>query len=280
MEEIIRSEGLRYRYETETPKRPALDGVDLRVHEGEFVAVLGHNGSGKSTLAKHINALLVPSEGKMFTNGLDTSEEDNVIEIRRSAGMVFQNPDNQIVATVVEEDVAFGPENLGVRQEDIIEKVYLALNMVNMGDFGKRSPHMLSGGQKQRVAIAGVLAMDPKIIIFDESTSMLDPVGRKEVMATINYLNKVEKKTVVLITHFMEETVDADRVVVMIKGRIEDEGTPGEIFRKRDLLMRAGLIPPFASDVAYRLKDEGFDIGQALTVDELVEGICRSLQKD
>ena len=152
--------------------------------------------------------------------------------------------------------------------------------MVNMGDFGKRSPHMLSGGQKQRVAIAGVLAMDPKIIIFDESTSMLDPVGRKEVMATINYLNKVEKKTIVLITHFMEETVDADRVVVMIKGRIEDEGTPGEIFRKRDLLMRAGLIPPFASDVAYRLKDEGFDIGQALTVDELVEGICRSLQKD
>lgn len=280
MDKMIEAQGLGYLYQNNEIEHRALSNVNIEINEGEFVVILGHNGSGKSTLARHINALLVPSEGKMYTNGMDTSEEDKTLEIRRSAGMVFQNPDNQIVATVVEEDVAFGPENLGVKQEDIIERVYMALNMVNMGDFAKRSPHMLSGGQKQRVAIAGVLAMNPKIIVFDESTSMLDPIGRKEVLSTIKYLNKVEKKTVVLITHFMEETVDADRVIVMIGGNAVKEGTPQEIFRDRELIKRAGLIPPFAVDIADRLRDEGIEIGETIKTDELVEELCRLLQKN
>ncbi|MBR3843515.1 MAG: energy-coupling factor transporter ATPase [Christensenellaceae bacterium] len=280
MEKIIESKDLGYIYESNESSHRALENVNIDVKEGEFVVILGHNGSGKSTLARHINALLIPSEGKMLTNGMDTSVEDLTLDIRRSAGMVFQNPDNQIVATIVEEDVAFGPENLGVEPEEIIKRVDNALTLVNMKDFAHRSPHMLSGGQKQRVAIAGVLAMNPKIIVFDESTSMLDPVGRQEVMATMQYLNKEEKKTIVLITHFMEETIDADRVIVMVGGKVEAEGKPEEIFAQRDLLERAGLVPPFSVDMANRLRDEGFEIDQTLRSEELVEEICRLLQKN
>jgi len=280
MEKIIESKDLGYIYESNESSHRALENVNIDVKEGEFVVILGHNGSGKSTLARHINALLVPTEGKMLTNGMDTSVEDLTLDIRRSAGMVFQNPDNQIVATIVEEDVAFGPENLGVEPEEIIKRVDNALTLVNMKDFAHRSPHMLSGGQKQRVAIAGVLAMNPKIIVFDESTSMLDPVGRQEVMATMKYLNKTEKKTIVLITHFMEETIDADRVIVMVGGKVEAEGKPEEIFAQRDLLERAGLVPPFSVDMANRLRDEGFEIDQTLRSEELVEEICRLLQKN
>ena len=280
MEKIIESKDLGYIYESNESSYRALENVNIDVKEGEFVVILGHNGSGKSTLARHINALLVPTEGKMLTNGMDTSVEDLTLDIRRSAGMVFQNPDNQIVATIVEEDVAFGPENLGVEPEEIIKRVDNALTLVNMKDFAHRSPHMLSGGQKQRVAIAGVLAMNPKIIVFDESTSMLDPVGRQEVMATMQYLNKTEKKTIVLITHFMEETIDADRVIVMVGGKVEAEGKPEEIFAQSDLLERAGLVPPFSVDMANRLRDEGFEIDQTLRSEELVEEICRLLQKN
>ena len=280
MEKIIESKDLGYIYESNESSYRALENVNIDVKEGEFVVILGHNGSGKSTLARHINALLVPTEGKMLTNGMDTSVEDLTLDIRRSAGMVFQNPDNQIVATIVEEDVAFGPENLGVEPEEIIKRVDNALTLVNMKDFAHRSPHMLSGGQNQRVAIAGVLAMNPKIIVFDESTSMLDPVGRQEVMATMQYLNKTEKKTIVLITHFMEETIDADRVIVMVGGKVEAEGKPEEIFAQSDLLERAGLVPPFSVDMANRLRDEGFEIDQTLRSEELVEEICRLLQKN
>ncbi|WP_082903335.1 energy-coupling factor transporter ATPase [Christensenella timonensis] len=284
MQNVIEAENLRYAYpvpeagEGETPKpaKFALNGISLTVGQGEFVAVLGHNGSGKSTFAKHINVLLRAQEGRLLVVGLDVENEENLWEIRSHAGMVFQNPDNQIVSTIVEEDVAFGPENLGVPQKEIAPRVYEALGAVGMRGFEKRAPHMLSGGQKQRIAIAGVLAMHPDVIVFDEPTAMLDPQGRREVMDTIRFLNKEQGKSVVLITHYMEEASEADRVFIMTDGRITDEGTPREVFSHQDKLDEAGLLPPLATQVYQELKEKGMDIGQCpVTLEELVEALCR-----
>ena len=238
----------------------AVDHVSLDVEQGQFIAILGHNGSGKSTLAKHINAILKPTEGEMTVDGMSTSEEDNVWSVRQTAGMVFQNPDNQIVATIVEEDVAFGPENLGVPTDEIWERVNKALESVNMTMYRGYSPNKLSGGQKQRVAIAGVLAMKPKCIVLDEATAMLDPLGRKEVMSAIIELNKVEKITVILITHYMDEAVLADKIFVMDKGKIAMEGTPRQVFSHVEEIRELRLDVPVATAMAYELRKAGYNI--------------------
>lgn len=254
----------------------AVDHVSLDVEQGQFIAILGHNGSGKSTLAKHINAILKPTEGEMTVDGMSTSEEDNVWSVRQTAGMVFQNPDNQIVATIVEEDVAFGPENLGVPTDEIWERVNKALESVNMTMYRGYSPNKLSGGQKQRVAIAGVLAMKPKCIVLDEATAMLDPLGRKEVMSAIIELNKVEKITVILITHYMDEAVLADKIFVMDKGKIAMEGTPRQVFPHVEEIRELRLDVPAATAMAYELKKAGYNIPKdILTRDELVEAVCQ-----
>ncbi len=254
----------------------AVDHVSLDVEQGQFIAILGHNGSGKSTLAKHINAILKPTEGEMTVDGMSTSEEDNVWSVRQTAGMVFQNPDNQIVATIVEEDVAFGPENLGVPTDEIWERVNKALESVNMTMYRGYSPNKLSGGQKQRVAIAGVLAMKPKCIVLDEATAMLDPLGRKEVMSAIIELNKVEKITVILITHYMDEAVLADKIFVMDKGKIAMEGTPRQVFSHVEEIRELRLDVPAATAMAYELKKAGYNIPKdILTRDELVEAVCQ-----
>ena len=251
------------------------EAVD-HVEQGQFIAILGHNGSGKSTLAKHINAILKPTEGEMTVDGMSTSEEDNVWSVRQTAGMVFQNPDNQIVATIVEEDVAFGPENLGVPTEEIWERVNKALESVNMTMYRGYSPNKLSGGQKQRVAIAGVLAMKPKCIVLDEATAMLDPLGRKEVMSAIIELNKVEKITVILITHYMDEAVLADKIFVMDKGKIAMEGTPRQVFSHVEEIRELRLDVPVATAMAYELRKAGYNIPKdILTRDELVEAVCQ-----
>lgn len=254
----------------------AVDHVSLDVEQGQFIAILGHNGSGKSTLAKHINAILKPTEGEMTVDGMSTSEEDNVWSVRQTAGMVFQNPDNQIVATIVEEDVAFGPENLGVPTDEIWERVNKALESVNMTMYRGYSPNKLSGGQKQRVAIAGVLAMKPKCIVLDEATAMLDPLGRKEVMSAIIELNKVEKITVILITHYMDEAVLADEIFVMDKGKIAMEGTPRQVFSHVEEIRELRLDVPAATAMAYELRKAGYNIPKdILTRDELVEAVCQ-----
>ncbi len=254
----------------------AVDHVNLDVEQGQFIAILGHNGSGKSTLAKHINAILKPTEGEMTVDGMSTSEEDNVWSVRQTAGMVFQNPDNQIVATIVEEDVAFGPENLGVPTDEIWERVNKALESVNMTMYRGYSPNKLSGGQKQRVAIAGVLAMKPKCIVLDEATAMLDPLGRKEVMSAIIELNKVEKITVILITHYMDEAVLADKIFVMDKGKIAMEGTPRQVFSHVEEIRELRLDVPAATAMAYELRKAGYNIPKdILTRDELVEAVCQ-----
>lgn len=254
----------------------AVDHVSLDVEQGQFIAILGHNGSGKSTLAKHINAILKPTEGEMTVDGMSTSEEDNVWSVRQTAGMVFQNPDNQIVATIVEEDVAFGPENLGVPTDEIWERVNKALESVNMTMYRGYSPNKLSGGQKQRVAIAGVLAMKPKCIVLDEATAMLDPLGRKEVMSAIIELNKVEKITVILITHYMDEAVLADKIFVMDKGKIAMEGTPRQVFSHVEEIRKLRLDVPVATAMAYELRKSGYNIPKdILTRDELVEAVCQ-----
>lgn len=254
----------------------AVDHVSLDVEQGQFIAILGHNGSGKSTLAKHINAILKPTEGEMTVDGMSTSEEDNVWSVRQIAGMVFQNPDNQIVATIVEEDVAFGPENLGVPTDEIWERVNKALESVNMTMYRGYSPNKLSGGQKQRVAIAGVLAMKPKCIVLDEATAMLDPLGRKEVMSAIIELNKVEKITVILITHYMDEAVLADKIFVMDKGKIAMEGTPRQVFSHVEEIRELRLDVPAATAMAYELRKAGYNIPKdILTRDELVEAVCQ-----
>lgn len=254
----------------------AVDHVSLDVEQGQFIAILGHNGSGKSTLAKHINAILKPAEGEMTVDGMSTSEEDNVWSVRQTAGMVFQNPDNQIVATIVEEDVAFGPENLGVPTDEIWERVNKALESVNMTMYRGYSPNKLSGGQKQRVAIAGVLAMKPKCIVLDEATAMLDPLGRKEVMSAIIELNKVEKITVILITHYMDEAVLADKIFVMDKGKIAMEGTPRQVFSHVEEIRKLRLDVPVATAMAYELRKAGYNIPKdILTRDELVEAVCQ-----
>ena len=252
----------------------ALDHVNLDVKAGQFIAILGHNGSGKSTLAKHINALLTPTEGVIWVDGMDVLDEDNTIPIRKTAGMVFQNPDNQIIASVVEEDVGFGPENIGVPTEEIWTRVNQSLEAVDMVKYRKHSPNKLSGGQKQRVAIAGVVAMEPKCIVFDEPTAMLDPNGRKEVIATAHDLNKKKGVTIILITHYMEEVVDADYVYVMEKGKIVMDGTPRDIFSRVDELKEHRLDVPQATLVADELRSAGVPIPQGiLTRKELVDTI-------
>ena len=254
----------------------ALDQVDLDVQEGQFIAILGHNGSGKSTLAKHINALLSPTEGSLWVDGMDVQEEENVIPVRRTAGMVFQNPDNQIIASVVEEDVGFGPENIGVPTDEIWERVAHSLEAVGMTKYRKHSPKKLSGGQKQRVAIAGVVAMEPKCIVFDEPTAMLDPNGRKEVIATAHELNRKKGVTILLITHYMEEVVDADYIYVMEKGQIVMQGTPREIFSRVEELKEHRLDVPQVTLVADELRKAGLDIPAGiLTREELVDAIMR-----
>ena len=252
----------------------ALDNVDLDIKEGQFIAILGHNGSGKSTLAKHINALLSPGEGTIWVDGMDVSEEKNVIPVRKTAGMVFQNPDNQIIASVVEEDVGFGPENIGVPTDEIWQRVYHALKSVGMTKYRTHSPNKLSGGQKQRVAIAGVVAMEPKCIVFDEPTAMLDPNGRKEVIATAHELNRKKGVTILLITHYMEEVVDADYVYVMEKGKIIMDGTPRQIFSRVDELKEHRLDVPQITLVADELKKAGLDIPDGiLRREELVDAL-------
>ena len=254
----------------------ALNYVDLDVREGEFVAILGHNGSGKSTLAKHMNVILKPGDGVMWVDGKDTSDDDEVWNIRQSAGMVFQNPDNQIVAGIVEEDVGFGPENMGIPTDEIWERVNESLEAVHMAKYRHRSPNKLSGGQKQRVAIAGVLAMRPKCIILDEPTAMLDPIGRKQVIQTIQELNKTKGVTIILITHYMEEVVSADKVFVMDQGNIVMTGTPREIFSQVDTLKSYHLCVPQMTELAYERRKEGVPISSSiLTREELLEELCR-----
>ena len=252
----------------------ALDGVNIHVKRGEFVAVLGHNGSGKSTFAKHINALLYPTGGSVFVDGIDTSDHSRTLDVRQRAGMVFQNPDNQIIATVVEEDVGFGPENLGVPTEEIWTRVADALAAVGMTTFAAHSPNKLSGGQKQRVAIAGIIAMKPKCIVLDEPTAMLDPSGRREVLETIHELNRTEGITIILITHYMTEVVDADRVFVMDRGKVAMEGTPREIFSRVEELRACSLEVPQVTQLAYELKKEGLSLPDGiLTEEEFVEAM-------
>lgn len=254
----------------------AIDEVDMDIEPGQFIAILGHNGSGKSTLAKHMNAILVPTGGTMWVNGMDTSREESLWDIRQSAGMVFQNPDNQIIGTIVEEDVGFGPENLGVPTDEIWERVAKSLEAVGMTEYRKSSPNKLSGGQKQRVAIAGVVAMRPKCIVLDEPTAMLDPNGRKEVLATVDELRKQEKVTVILITHYMEEVIDADRVFVMDHGHVVMRGTPREIFSKVEELKQYRLDVPQVTILADELRKRGLDIPAGiLRKEELVEALCQ-----
>ena len=261
-------------YEGESPSL-VLDGVDVSIEEGEFVAVLGHNGSGKSTLAKHFNAILVPTEGNVSVSGISTAEETKLFEIRQEVGMVFQNPDNQIVATIIEEDVAFALENLGVPPKEIRERVDDALKKVDMYDYRLHAPNQLSGGQKQRIAIAGIIAMRPKCVVLDEPTAMLDPKGRREVMETMQRLNREEGITVINITHFMEEAVLADRVVVMERGRIVLSGTPKEVFTKVDLLKQMQLdVPPVAELAALLHKEQKQIAADIMTIEEMVTELC------
>ncbi|MCE7700003.1 MAG: energy-coupling factor transporter ATPase [Methanobacterium paludis] len=278
METMIKAEDLVFNYKSEDEKAEisALKKVNLDIRKGEFVVIIGHNGSGKSTLAKQMNALLIPTKGKMFVKGMDTTDEKHLWDIRQSTGMVFQNPDNQIVATIVEEDVAFGPENLGVPSGEIRIRVDDALKTVDMTEYMKHGPHLLSGGQKQRVAIAGVLAMKPECIVLDEPTAMLDPSGRREVIDTIKKLNREENITIILITHYMEEAVDADRVIVMEDGKIITSGTPREVFSQVDELKGLGLDVPQVTELAYELKKEGIPIPRdILTIDEMVVQLCQ-----
>ncbi len=277
MSKMIEVNNIQFQYKNDDDEGMlALKDVTVTVESGEFVVVIGHNGSGKSTLAKHMNALLLPTKGDVLVKGLNTKEEENIWNIRQTAGMVFQNPDNQIVATIVEEDVAFGPENLGVPPVEIVRRVEEALNIVDMLEYRGKAPHLLSGGQKQRIAIAGVIAMRPNCIIFDEPTAMLDPSGRKEVINTIKKLNKEENITIVHITHFMEEAVDADRVIVMENGQIVLEGKPKEVFSKVEQLKELGLDVPQITDLTNELIKEGIDLPQdILTVDEMVMRLCQ-----
>lgn len=254
----------------------AINDVNLQITEGEFIAILGHNGSGKSTMAKHMNALLIPTDGKMLVNKMDTSNMNNLWNIRETAGMVFQNPDNQLVATIVEEDVAFGPENLGVPPEEIRKRVDEALERVGMSEYKKHAPHLLSGGQKQRIAIAGILAMQPKCIIFDEPTAMLDPSGRKEVLDTIIDLNRNYGITVILITHYMDEAAKADRIVVMDKGKLILDGKPRDVFSNVEKMKNIGLDVPQVTELSYELQKVGINIDtRILDVNEMVNAICQ-----
>lgn len=275
---MIDIENLTFKYNSpeDGGEKYAVKGVDLKVNKGEFLVVLGHNGSGKSTIAKHINALLLPSEGKVLVDGMESSDPNNLWKIRSKAGMVFQNPDNQLVATIVEEDVAFGPENLGVEPSEIRKRVDASLEKVGMSEYKRHAPHLLSGGQKQRVAIAGVLAMQPDCIVFDEPTAMLDPSGRKEVMKNIKELNKEYGITIVLITHYMDEAAEADRIVVVDDGKIIIEGSPRKVFSEVETMKKIGLDVPQVTELAYELKKSGINIStDILNVDEMVNALCQ-----
>jgi energy-coupling factor transport system ATP-binding protein len=279
---FIYAEKVRFHYDNRADllSSPVLDDIDLNIERGEFVAILGHNGSGKSTLAKHFNAMLLPSGGRVLVNGMDTSDQNELYEIRRMVGMVLQNPDNQIVSTIVEEDVAFGPENLGIEPSEIRRRVDEALKAVGMLEYRKHAPHKLSGGQKQRVAIAGVLAMQPECIVLDEPTSMLDPKGRKEVLDTISRLNRERGITIVLITHFMEEAVLADRVVVLENGRILLQGPPREVFSDIERLRQVGLDVPQPAELCHQLRRAGVPLPKdVLTAEECVEALSLLLEE-
>lgn len=254
----------------------AIDGVDLDVKKGEFVAILGHNGSGKSTLAKQLNAILTPTEGTLYVDGKDVKDPENLWQVRQSAGMVFQNPDNQIIGSVVDEDVGFGPENMGIPTKEIWERVEESLRSVGMWEYRNASPNKLSGGQKQRVAIAGVVAMHPKCIVLDEPTAMLDPMGRKDVIRTVRALNMVEDVTVILITHYMEEVIYADKVIVMDDGKVVMQGTPREIFAQVETLKKYRLDVPQVTLLAYELKEAGLELPAGiLSIEELVDDLCQ-----
>lgn len=276
-DKMIQCSDLVYKYTTEgEQQKVALDGISFEINKGEFVVILGRNGSGKSTLAKHMNALLIPSGGKMYVAGMDVADEKNTWKIRNKAGMVFQNPDNQLVATIVEEDVAFGPENLGIEPAEIRRRVDEALKRVDMYKYRRHAPHLLSGGQKQRVAIAGIIAMLPECIIFDEPTAMLDPSGRKEVIETINELNKKYNITIVLITHYMEEAINADRVLVIDNGKLVLEGSPRKIFSNVPKMKELGLDVPEMTELAYELKKNGVNINSdILNIKEMVDALCQ-----
>ena len=262
-------------------ERNVLQDVSLEIGRGSFVAVLGHNGSGKSTLAKCLNGILLPTAGKVYVNGIDTADEAHILDVRRTVGLVFQNPDNQIVASVVEDDVAFAPENLGVPSAEIRERVDAALKCVGMYDFRLHAPHLLSGGQKQRVAIAGVLAMQPECLVLDEPTAMLDPVGRREVLSAVEQLHREKGMTVLLITHHMSECIGADRLIVMSNGRITADGTPKEVFSDVEKMRAEGLTVPETTELLYGLNEAGFDLPlTALTVDECADAITEYLKKD
>ncbi len=279
MDSIIRIEDLVFEYpgDEEVPGYTAIDGVSLEIERGSFVAVCGPNGSGKSTLAKNLNALLVPTSGRILVNGLDTSDADNVWEVRKTVGMVFQNPDNQLVSSVVEDDVAFGPENLGIPPEEIRKRVDDALKTVGMYEFRTMGPHLLSGGQKQRIAIAGAIAMQSECIVFDEPTAMLDPSGRREIIGMIEDLHR-SGKTVILITHFMEEAARAGRLIIMDRGKVCCDAAPGEVFSRGELLRSMRLELPFAAELAARLRARGIDVPQGIIAEkELADWICASL---
>ena len=278
---IIETKDLRFSYaDAEGTSPVVLDGVNLEIEKGSFVAVLGHNGSGKSTMAKHLNAILLPSGGAVYVQGMNTAQEEHLLDIRRTVGMVFQNPDNQIVANVVEEDVAFAPENLGVPSEEIRRRVDDALKAVGMYEFREHAPHLLSGGQKQRIAIAGVIAMQPECIVLDEPTAMLDPNGRADVMRTIKELNRTKGVTVVIITHHMDEAAQADRLVVMARGKVVADGMPKEVFQDVEGLKRVGLCVPETTELLWQLRQAGLDVPlDALSDEECADALYNLLKK-
>ena len=279
MDPIIELKNVTFTYSE--AEKSALRNIDLQIERGSFVAVLGHNGSGKSTMAKLLNAILHPSEGTVLVNGMDTADEDVLLDIRRTVGMVFQNPDNQIVASIVEDDVAFAPENLGVAPAEIRARVDAALKCVGMYEFRSHTPHLLSGGQKQRVAIAGVLAMQPECIVLDEPTAMLDPIGRSEVLSAVEQLRRERGMTVILITHHMSECIHADRLIVMSGGQITADGTPKEVFSQVEQMKKNGLTVPETTELLYGLNESGFDLPlTALSVDECADAIANYLKKD
>lgn len=276
MSSVIKIENLHYTYPGDDAE--SLKGVSLEIERGSFVAVLGHNGSGKSTLAKHLNAILLPTEGKVLIDGIDTADENNLLKIRSTVGMVFQNPDNQIVANVVEDDVAFAPENLGVEPAEIRERVDNALKAVDMYEFRLHAPHLLSGGQKQRVAIAGVIAMQPEVIVLDEPTAMLDPKGRREVIDTVTRLCREKGITIVLITHHMSECIDADRLIVMSNGDVVADGTPQEVFSQVELMHSEGLAVPATTELMWQLNNKGFNLPlTALGIADCAEQIAKGI---
>jgi len=274
MKKIIETDRLIFRYEPDSDEEPVLKNISLQIEEGSFAAILGHNGSGKSTFARHLNGILLPTSGTVWVDGMDTANDELLIDIRKTVGMVFQNPDNQIVANVVEDDVAFGPENIGIPSAEIRERVDESLENVGMYEFRNHAPHLLSGGQKQRVAIAGIIAMRPRCIILDEPTAMLDPLGRQEVLETVHRLNRENGITIVLITHHMEECIDADRLIVMSDGIVIADGTPKQVFPQVEMLKNAGLTVPTTTLLLYTLRKEGYDLPlDALSVEDCADAL-------